>query len=238
LPNIKAYFENLIEQYNDVSDDSTAHLLLQIKPGSVIAEIEVWKELAKTSDETVSDISFSELEDYEWAKDSIEALAKSGYINGKGDTKFAPGDSITREEFVAMIMRVFDFNKGIAGSDTFQDVSASDWYAEYVGGAVETGIITGIGNTVFGAGTNITRQDAATVIIRAVDAAGKLFVPKKSAMAFTDVNLIDDYAYSSITELTRAGVINGVSSDKFAPLENLTRAEAAVMLMRTIINMQ
>jgi endo-1,4-beta-xylanase len=48
--------------------------------------------------------------------------------------------------------------------------------------------------------------------------------------AFSDDSVISDYAKNAIYALREAGIINGVSDSKFAPLECATRAQAAKMI--------
>ena len=99
----------------------------------------------------------------EWAKESIEALADKGVLNGKGDGKFAPNDSVTREEFVTMLIRA----TGIASEESeksFTDVPSDAWFYNSVQTAAAKGIINGRENGSFGAGENITRQDMAVIV--------------------------------------------------------------------------
>ncbi|UKI36310.1 MAG: S-layer homology domain-containing protein [Clostridiales bacterium] len=43
---------------------------------------------------------FGDLNGFDWAKESINALYEKKIVSGKADGVFAPGDSIMREEFV------------------------------------------------------------------------------------------------------------------------------------------
>ena len=43
-----------------------------------------------------------------WAKESVEYCLTKGYMNGKGNNRFAPQDTITREEFCCVIKRIID----------------------------------------------------------------------------------------------------------------------------------
>lgn len=49
---------------------------------------------------------FSDLENYEWAKDIIEYLAEKEIVNGS-DGNFNPQDSVPREQFVKMAVNAF-----------------------------------------------------------------------------------------------------------------------------------
>lgn len=236
---IRSHFETVIAGYADEEAEEGTHPKLEIKKGDIIASMAVSTPNISTDKEIVSQFKgFDDMDGFEWAQEAVQMLAKCGIIQGKSENEFAPGDKIKREEFVSLIMRVFEFDTANVSNIKFNDVKDTDWFAADIGRAVELGIIKGINEETFGTGMNITRQDAVTVIVRAADAAGKLIMPKYSSIAFTDANQISDYAYSAVTELTRSGIVNGVSVDKFSPLSDTTRAETAVMLMRLILNMK
>ena len=44
---------------------------------------------------------------------------------------------------------------------------------------------------------------------------------------FNDANQISDYAKEAVATLTHYGVFNGVGDNKFQPMDNATRAQAA-----------
>ena len=92
-----------------------------------------------------------------------DLAAGKGYINGKSETIFAPNDNITREEFVAIVVRAFEM--AAEGDIDYSDVSVSDWYYEPIRIATNNGIITGSDGS-FGTGNNITRQDMAVILYR------------------------------------------------------------------------
>ena len=50
----------------------------------------------------------------------------------------------------------------------FRDASDSDWFVKYINIAAETGIVKGIGDGMFGTGSNITRQDMAVMLYNAL----------------------------------------------------------------------
>ena len=49
---------------------------------------------------------FNDLEGYSWAKGYINAVAKAGLFNGRSDSKFAPGESVTYAEAITVIVRI------------------------------------------------------------------------------------------------------------------------------------
>jgi pullulanase len=54
-------------------------------------------------------------------------------------------------------------------------------------------------------------------------------------LVFDDANQISDYAATAVQTLANAGIISGVSDTEFAPQDNATRAQAAVILYTTFV---
>ena len=167
--------------------------------------------------------TFSDVASVEWAKESIEALADKGILNGKGDGKFAPNDNVTREEFVKIIVVAFDLNDAEASSD-FADVSKDSWSYSYVASAAKLGIVSGDGAS-FNPKAGISRQDMAVIIHRVFEHLGAEI--KGEAVAFDDNAEISEYAKAAVEALTAAGIINGMGDGTFAPAGTVTRAQAA-----------
>ena len=200
--------------------------------------MEVWHETKSEEDEALAKKGFDDLDNVPWAKTSIEYMRSLGVVNGKSETAFAPNDSITREEFAAIVVRAFGLGTGDASSIKFRDVNKGAWYAPYIAKAADRGIINGMDNNSFGVGQNVTREQIAAMLSRAVKATNKNIIPKKSRVGFADFAYISDYAYDAVITLANAEVINGTGNDKFSPKKSATRAEAVVMLHRLLTNIK
>ena len=170
--------------------------------------------------------TFSDIASVEWAKEAIEALAEKGIINGRGDGKFAPNDSVTREEFVKIIIGAFDLLNEDAKAD-FGDVGAERWSYAFIATANELGIVTGDGENFNPTGA-MSRQDMAVVIFRTAEKLG--LVLSGDAESFADSEEIADYAKDAIKALTANGIVNGMGDGTFAPKATVTRAQAAKVI--------
>ena len=174
---------------------------------------------------------FDDLEGYEWAEDSIVGLFKKGIVSGKSEKSFCPQDYITREEFAKLVAMAVNINVK-SGTLPFEDVSTEDWFYSYVKKLYSAGVITGISETVFGTGTNITRQDAVVMIDRAMDKCGLIAEEYEKSGDFGDSDKISDYAVTSVEKLKSNGMITGDDNNNFNPEASITRAESAVLLYR------
>lgn len=101
---------------------------------------------------------------------AIEALAARGIFNGKGDGLFHPGDTMTRAEFAATVVRALGLTPKAVTQ--FSDVDSSAWYAGYVGTAYTYGIVNGKSETTFDPNGTISRQEAAVMVARATKLCG------------------------------------------------------------------
>lgn len=160
-----------------------------------------------------------------WAIPYITTLVQIGAVDGTADS-FRPNDSVTRAEFVKMMVSTLDLELDYSSDSIFSDAKQGDWYTPYVIAGEQAGLVNGMGDGTFGAEQSISRQDIAAIIYRA--AQGKM--EKGDLSAFSDANSVAEYAAEGVGALYKAGIINGMEDGRFAPLENATRAEAAKML--------
>lgn len=173
---------------------------------------------------------FTDLDSVSWALTAINNLYVNGVINGKEANKFYPNDSVTRAEFAKMLVLTFDIDKVAVSSATFTDVPLSSWASEYVEAAYNSGIIAGFDDGSFDPNAEITRQDMAVMVYRAMTAAGYTVEDKTEAVTFTDDDIIASYSKEAVSSLQRAKVIDGLGDGSFGPLNTSTRAQACQII--------
>lgn len=179
--------------------------------------------------DTPENDGFIDMEQTPWAKTAVDTLYERGIINGRFENMFYPQETVTREEFLKIVIESLNVVGISEENKSFADVNQDAWYSHYVDTGVGCGIINGISETEFGVGMPITRQDMAAILYRAVQYAEvNLYLVEDNT--FTDEDDISDYAKDAIKELSSANVINGMDDGSFMPKNTATRAEAAVML--------
>lgn len=171
---------------------------------------------------------FSDSADFLWAEKAIEDLGKKGVLKGYEDGTFRPDKNVTREEFVAMIVRAL-FETDETAVQQFADVEPSAWYASDIATAVKLSITDGKGD-MFGVGEYITRQDMCTMLVRAAKASNISLPTNYNTTIFADEYAIADYAKDSVSALQHAGIINGIEDNLFAPDASANRAMAAKVI--------
>ena len=172
--------------------------------------------------------TFIDLAEVEWAQEAIYALREKGIVSGRSEEIFDPTSTVTREEFAKMLVLAIGCYDETATTE-FADVSADAWSYSYIASAAKNGLINGIGNGKFGIGGIISRQDMALLIARA---AG--FTDDDSESGFADDALISDYARAAVGYVRTQGLMNGVGDNKFAPMMNVSRAQAAKVIYELI----
>lgn len=174
---------------------------------------------------TYSDISDA------YAKAYIEALASKGLYDWIDGEKFNPGRNITRAEFLYLLINALDLHAEKNG--TFSDVSLNDFYCEAAQTAKKLGISNGIGDNMLGPDQDITRQDMATLVVRALKAA-EWKLPQSSASdlaRFKDAGAVSDYARESMAVLVKSGIIVGYDNSLY-PRGKFDMQQAATIIYR------
>lgn len=217
---IASYYNEATKQWEPVNgyvDKQTGILIFFADHFSKYAAMEYNK---KFSDVTTA-----------WAKDSIEVLAARNIMNGVGGDKFNPKANITRAEVAAIIVRALNIDTKVP-MGKFADVASSKWYAKEVEAAERVGIVTGVGNNKFAPDAQVTREQIAAMICRALEyKQGKIStIP---AISFTDASKISAYAKNAVAIAASKGIILG-SDNKFEPANKATREQVAVMLYRLL----
>ncbi|MFC3799180.1 S-layer homology domain-containing protein [Cohnella sp. GCM10012308] len=171
-----------------------------------------------------------------WAEEAVRTLASMLVINGVDDDSFAPRAAVTRAELTAMIVRALGL-QGTAGTlPAFGDVDSGSWYAGAVTAAVQAGIVQGDANGRFRPDAPISRQEAAVMLMRAMTTAGHSpAAGSPTALAgFADAGQVSAWAREAMTAAVHSGLIQGDPAGRLRPQQQITRAETAAMLLRTL----
>ena len=175
---------------------------------------------------------FTDLANAEWAKEAILALYEKGIVSGVGNNLYAPGNNVTREQFIVMIMRALEID-ATENNQEFSDVLPGSYYEKYVATAKKLGIVNGISAEMFGTGANISRQDLAVMVVNAAKYKGMSLEGDKN-IAFSDNESISAYAKEAVESLVKTGAINGFSDGTFKPKDSCTRAQAAKIIFEIL----
>lgn len=219
----------------------------------------ILKEKNAASDREDENVEEAEnIQPSEWAKAEIEKAEGYGitanlYSNYSLENNYYQ-NYITREEFASLIVScieipeiglfapleedeeyiLFDEDaslKDIYGFE-FSDTDNEDVYLAY-----EMGIVKGVGNNMFAPKQNITRQEIAVMMHRAIEYAEqenseKYINDNSSLNGFDDINLIANWAVDSVGVLANNGIMKGTGETTLSPLDNTSREQAIMLAVR------
>ncbi len=172
---------------------------------------------------------FTDLGEKHWAAKSVLWLKEQGIVSGTDTGVFEPDRAVTREEFTKMLVLACGLESN-EKTVTFVDAEPGAWYIPYLGTALDAGIVLGMGEGVFGIGQNISRQDMAVMVDRALMTMRKELAVIRDYQDFADESAIAVYAKNAVSALYQAGIINGKGENLFDPNGYATRAEAAKII--------
>jgi hypothetical protein len=175
-----------------------------------------------------NDVKLKDLADNHWAGSYVSSMAAKGLINGYSDGSFKPDNQITRAEFAVLITKLLKLNTDIEGT-SFTDVKETDWFSKYIEAAAKANIINGW-NGMFNPNENISRQDAAVILSKAVQYFNINRSDSEKEIVFADKELISDYAASHINTVTGFNIMTGKPGNLFDPKGFTKRAEVAKMI--------
>lgn len=178
----------------------------------------------------VSD-GFTDMAEYEWAKEAVESLSKKAVIIGYSDVLFMPANNITRAEFTTIVVRAL-YEVSSEYKQVFDDVNSSHWAFSYIMCAYEKGIINGVDESHFNPDSSITREDMAKILFSIISFSDNETIDNYEV--FSDDATISDYAKTAIYTLKAAGIIKGMNDNTFAPKALAARAEAAQLIYNFI----
>ncbi len=178
--------------------------------------------------------TFKDTENH-WSKSSVNNIASRLIMDGVDNDNFNPDKAITRGEFIDSMVKAMGLYRIGEGKDIFADVSSSNSYYDSVGIAYEYGIISGCGNGEFRPMGKITRQEAMTIVSKAMKITGLKTGYTADEVAnslkdFKDSDKLATWAKNSAAACAKAGIVSGKSLTIIAPKDNLTRAETASVI--------
>ena len=152
---------------------------------------------------------------------SVKTVKMKGIISGFPSEVTVSGKKFRNE--LGLFSPFFDIKMSLK----FLDVNSEHPFAGEITGLSELGITTGCTATEFCPSENVTREQMAAFLVRALG----LELEEK-----TDLFVDDDSSFfeSEIETLYRNGITTGCTATEFCPSENVTREQMAAFLVRAI----
>ncbi len=166
-----------------------------------------------------------------WAEGYINQLSDISIMGGYPDGSFRPEADMTREEFIKCLILALKVPIYGAVESSYADVSQTSWSYPYIETAVASGLLVPeeYVNGMFWPQKPIPRVEIARLAVRA------LKLPIKSDYTGYDdgINIPPSYR-GYVGAVKERNLMSGYPDGTFRPWNQITRAEASVILVRLI----
>lgn len=185
-----------------------------------------------------------------WAKADITDFVNKGIVNGYGNGKFGPNDSVTGEALVKMIVlalteeqphgnrqwaRLFRWkvlNEDVAlemglQEYNFAQVIGNDWTKGYLAAANDLGILANW--DVADLKKPFARKDVALMIANVMNLVDN---KKPAPKSYTDTSKLSEEVQNAITKASSFAIFGGYPDGSFQPNKVVSRAESVKILSR------
>ncbi len=162
----------------------------------------------------------------DWAAETIEEAKTLGLLPEELQSRYRK--NITRENFCKLVYEL-PFVKSMERLPA-ENVNYIDCDDEKVKFLSEVGIIQGVGQNRFAPDEYLTREQAATILLRIWVMSGK--IPDYTEERFADHDEISDWATGVPYAMKNAGIMNGVGDNRFAPQEGYSTEQAIATVLR------
>lgn len=175
-----------------------------------------------------------------WGDPHVLRLYQKSIVRGKGAGAFDPEGTLTRAEFVAMLLRACGLepqvDEGVDDEESeypFSDVTPAHWAYAHIRRAREMGILTDDEYWEgFGPDTPITRMEICVMAARALGLENEACLSAGEMVGFDDCDDVFLAYRGYVRSAVEWGVLKGYPDTTFRPGNNATRREAAVIIYR------
>ena len=152
------------------------------------------------------------------------------FANAYAEGRVSEPGNIDYLTFIDQLVKISPVNAEVEGRilnvAPFRDVTLDKWFFPFVQDMYFKGLTQGTSPTTYSPNRYLTRAQAVSFIIRAIEAE-----PTKSS-TFSDISKLAEQTQLEIAAAQELGIVNG-KDGKFLPNAYVTRAQFALMIQRT-----
>ena len=174
---------------------------------------------------------FTDVSSDKWYYTWVTKAAQQGWVSGVGDGRFDPGGAVTHAQFALLL------SKALYTSDIDSQPKGAQWWTAGCEVADRHGLFKGTdmehrSNWDAVAGTPIEREQMAQMMYNAlVDSKAKLPSYDEYAEVALGINdIMDVDNYDAVATCYAIKLLSGNGNGYFSPQEDMTRAQACVVL--------
>lgn len=207
-------------------------------------------------------VTFTDISGH-WAEQSIITLADKGVVDGVTDTTFVPDGTVTRAQYLKMIMEATGVKLVKPRAGECLEVGVNEWYATYLQTALDAGLVPNqmiagykekveytvddngtatdskvVYHGAFNGNLPITREEMAVLTEYVFQYTRTILtnedINTSKIKPFTDYDSISDWAQISVKRALVHGFMDGMDNNMFNPKDTATRAQSATVILRVL----
>lgn len=173
-------------------------------------------------------VTFRDVASNHWANEYIQTLSEQKVINGYEDGTFRPEGTITRAEFLKLVMAA-SIPSYLSMEDANNEIN--HWAGTYLWVAESYDVVRKGDIDINNIDEPITRIEMVMMISKA-DIIMKKARQQVGDTTFQDIEGCSIEQVSMLRHAFNKGLVKGYEDGGFHPNDNMTRAEAATMIYR------
>lgn len=182
----------------------------------------------KETSETLYTQLFDDLSENDSSYEAISYLFEEGAISGYPNGTFQPDRSVNRLEALKLAFASLDVT--LSGNETtFPDTERGQWYSEYLGTAVNLGVVAGYPDGTFKPLQTVNKVELLKIILTLADVD---IDPVVIGDPYADVSNLAWYV--QYVQYAKDNNLFDISGDNFEPGAAMTRREVAEVIYRLI----
>lgn len=169
-----------------------------------------------------------------WAYTAVDYCYENGIVGGITAQLFGRDEPIRRADFILMLYGALG-KPAVTTACTFSDVTSTDYYYQALSWGQASGLASGTGNNCFSPNANITREQAFTILRKALPLLDIQCEDGNSDIlrSYSDYASISSYALTPTATLVSQGIVSG-KGEGIDPAGKLTRVEMAALLYKLL----
>ena len=184
----------------------------------------------------ITSISFAytDITDEYWAKDIIDKFSNMEIIKGYPDGTFRPEDTLTRAEFITMLVKITQM-KSIEGNKPYL-IDDNHWTKEFIDIAQVNGVLEVGDYSSFNPDVAIRRYEICRMIANSYSNIKDSYKNNSYRSSFSDIKEESKEVNSILAILQELGLLNGYSDNTVRINNTCERAEAVAFLNNILEN--
>lgn len=177
---------------------------------------------------------FDDVNEGEWFVPGVQYCVDHKLFSGTSATTFSPRTACNRAMLVVVLYSLAG-RPEVNGEHGFTDVQPTDYFNDAVIWAKQEGLVSGVTETTFAPRNKLTREQAALILMRFAEKAGKDVTASADLSGFPDVGDVSGWSRDAVSWAVASGFISGTARDGqilLDPKGKANRAQIATILMR------